>query len=264
MRKKFVETAKEHLGIRGGSAQHKALIDLYNSQKTLPRGYRLKYTDAWCAGFVSVMAIKCGLTDIIPVEVSCTQMIALAKKLGIWQERDNYKPQPGDLIIYDWQDSGRGDNTGAPDHIGIVETCNGKDITVIEGNYNNAVGRRPLAVNGKYIRGYICPKFAVVASTSTSAKSIDEIAREVIAGKWGNGNTRKKKLTAAGYDATAVQARVNQLAGKALKSIDEIAKEVIRGDWGNGEERKKRLTAAGYDAAAVQTTVNKLASNKQK
>lgn len=46
---------------------------------------------------------------------------------------------------------------------------------------------------------------------STSGKNVDELAREVINGKWGNGAARKKKLTAAGYDYDAVQKRVNEL-----------------------------------------------------
>lgn len=51
---------------------------------------------------------------------------------------------------------------------------------------------------------------AVAADTETK-KTVDEIAREVIAGKWGNGSARKQKLTAAGYDYSAVQKRVNEL-----------------------------------------------------
>jgi hypothetical protein len=92
-------------------------------------------------------------------------------------------------------------------------------------------------------------------------KSVDELAREVLDGKWGNGSDRRKRLTAAGYNYTEVQARVNQmLYGKKpqLKSTDEIAREVINGNWGNGEERKKRLTAAGYNYAVVQKRVNEL------
>ena len=90
-------------------------------------------------------------------------------------------------------------------------------------------------------------------------KSNDEIAQEVIDGKWGNGADRKNRLSAAGYDYQAIQNIVNQRLTKSnLKSIDEIAREVIRGAWGNGAERVKRLTAAGYDAKAVQDKVNKL------
>ena len=47
--------------------------------------------------------------------------------------------------------------------------------------------------------------------SAPAKKSIDTIAREVIAGKWGNGNTRKQKLAAAGYNYSEVQKRVNQL-----------------------------------------------------
>lgn len=90
-------------------------------------------------------------------------------------------------------------------------------------------------------------------------KSITEIAKEVIAGKWGNGTTRKEALIKAGYDYTKVQAKVNEiLAEPKKKSITEIAKEVINGKWGNGAARKEALTKAGYDYAKVQAKVNEL------
>ena len=91
-------------------------------------------------------------------------------------------------------------------------------------------------------------------------KSNDEVAREVIQGQWGNGDDRKNRLTAAGYDYNAVQNRVNEILGTgsapAKKSNDEIANEVIAGKWGNGNERKAHLTAAGYDYNAIQSLVN--------
>lgn len=92
-----------------------------------------------------------------------------------------------------------------------------------------------------------------------SVKSNEQLADEVINGKWGNGADRKNRLTAAGYNYEAVQTIVNERLGKSsLKSLDEIAREVVRGKWGNGSERVKRLTAAGYDAKAVQSRVNNL------
>ena len=98
------------------------------------------------------------------------------------------------------------------------------------------------------------------SSGSTPKKSVDVIAQEVIAGKWGNGDDRKNRLTAAGYDYNAVQKAVNaKLAGSSSgKSVTELAKEVIAGKWGNGADRKNRLTAAGYDYNAVQKKVNEL------
>lgn len=95
-------------------------------------------------------------------------------------------------------------------------------------------------------------------------KTNEEIANEVIAGKWGNGADRKTSLANAGYDYNEIQNIVNEkLLGnktepKPLKSIDELAKEVIRGDWGNGADRKTRLINAGYDYNAVQKRVNEI------
>ncbi len=92
-------------------------------------------------------------------------------------------------------------------------------------------------------------------------KTVDELALEVINGLWGNGEERRERLTAAGYDYDAVQARVNELLKEMEndpKTTDEIAIEVIQGKWGNGEERRERLTAAGYDYNVIQARVNEL------
>lgn len=98
-------------------------------------------------------------------------------------------------------------------------------------------------------------------SSPQKKKSNEEIAKEVLNGKWGNGADRKQRLAAAGYDAAAIQSLVNALlAGSkaTTKPLSAIAKEVIAGKWGNGQDRKNRLTAAGYDYEAVQAEVNRL------
>lgn len=125
--------------------------------------------DAWCATAVSAAFIACGLTDIFPcVECSCNNMITKAKKAGIWVENDAYVPKVGDVILYDWQDNGVGDNVGSSDHVGIVYSISGNTFTVIEGNYSNTVKVRTLTVNGRYIRGYITPKYSTKATSSTT------------------------------------------------------------------------------------------------
>ena len=169
-RQKLVSTAASYIGCKEADGSHRQIIDIYNGHKPLARSYAVKYTDAWCATFVSAMAIKCGLTGIIPTECGCGQMIQLFQKLGAWQENDAHVPQPGDVIFYDWDDSGVGDNTGWPDHVGIVESVTGSDIKVIEGNMSDAVGRRTLKVNGRYIRGYGVPAYKG-SSTSGSSSS---------------------------------------------------------------------------------------------
>ncbi len=156
---KVVEQAKAWLGKNEKDGSHKAIVDVYNSHRPLARGYKVSYTDAWCATFVSAVAIQLGYTDIMPTECSCNKMIELYKKLGVWVENENRTPNPGDILFYDWEDDGKGDNTGRSDHVGIVEKVASGKITVIEGNYKNAVTRRTLSVNGKCIRGYAVPKY---------------------------------------------------------------------------------------------------------
>lgn len=169
LRANVVSIAEKYLGCKESDGSHKKIIDLYNSHKPLARGYAVKYTDAWCATFVSAVFIEVGLTDVAPTECGCGKMIELYQKLNCWEESDAYVPSAGDVIMYDWQDTGTGDNTGAPDHVGIVVSVSGKTIKIIEGNKSNAVGYRSLQVNGKYIRGYCLPKYASKAGTASSA-----------------------------------------------------------------------------------------------
>lgn len=157
--KQIIKQAKQWLGKKESDGSHKEIIDVYNAHKPLARSYKVQYTDAWCATFVSAVAIKCGATDIIPTECSCAQQIKKFKELGCWVENENRTPKPGDIIYYDWDDNGQGDNTGHPDHVGIIEQVVGKTISVIEGNISNRVGRRLIYVNSSKIRGYATPKY---------------------------------------------------------------------------------------------------------
>ena len=107
------------------------------------------------------------------------------------------------------------------------------------------------------------------APVTGNKKSVDEIAREVINGKWGNGDDRKNSLQTAGYDFNTVQSKVNELLGAkpvapAKKSNDSIAQEVINGKWGNGQDRVNRLRAAGYDPTAIQSMVNQKLGGSRK
>ena len=147
-------------------------------------------------------------------------------------ENDAYVPSLGDVIFYDWQDSGVGDNAGQPDHVGIVTACDGQTMTIIEGNCDNAVKTRSLAVNARFIRGYGVPDFASKADgaepqpepapeptpepekpaeESTVDPFFTKTAREVIAGKWGNGQARRDALAA--WFVKTVQDEVNRILG---------------------------------------------------
>lgn len=170
-RSQVVKQAQAWIGRNESDGSFKEIIDCYNSHKPYARGFKMDYKTAWCSCFVSAVAIKLGYTDIIPTEVGCGPHIELFKKLGIWVENDAYVPKPGDIILFDWEDSGSGDNTGFPNHIGYVEKVENGKITTIEGNYSNAVKRRTLAVNGKYIRGYAVPKYDPEPATENESKT---------------------------------------------------------------------------------------------
>lgn len=198
LRNAFVATAKSYIGKKEGGVEHKFIIDTYNTIKPLPRGYKVKYTDDWCATFVSAMAVLCGITEIIPLECSCGEQIKILQAKKAWVENDAYVPTAGDIIYYDWQDSGIGDNVGWADHVGIVESVTSKKIRVIEGNRNNGVDYREIAINGKNIRGFGVPKFADVAKERTEMGTIKMKTETELAKEWaikegifkgyGNGN----------------------------------------------------------------------------
>lgn len=114
LRQKVVSTAEAWLGTREYSDKHYEMLDIYNAQSPLPRGARMQATWPWCAAFVSTVSLQCGLRGIMPTECGCPGMVRLYQELGRWVEDDAYVPSPGDVIFYDWQDSGVGDNAGQP------------------------------------------------------------------------------------------------------------------------------------------------------
>lgn len=175
--KKFVEFAGSWKGKKESNGTHKEIIDVYNSFKPHPRGYKVTYNDAWCATFVSAVAIKLGCTDIIPPECSCRVMVEQFKKMGVFIENENRTPKIGDIVFYDWKDDGKGDNKGNPSHVGIVTDVSRETFMTLEGNYDNAVKERVLQINGRYIRGFATPRYASETVSEGSEKRYEAIGR---------------------------------------------------------------------------------------
>lgn len=224
-RSEVIKLASSWIGKKESDSSHKEIIDIYNSfAGPFPRGIKMQYDWSWCACTWSSLAIALGYTDIMPIEISCGELIKRAKEMGCWQEDDGYIPSPADAVLYDWDDNGSGDNTGWPDHIGIVDYCNPNAgyMTVIEGNYNDAVKKRTISINGKYIRGFITPRYtdnSVIYESVAANKDIATIAREVISGLWGSGVQRKEALERNGWNYAEIQAKVNEiLNGSASKN----------------------------------------------
>lgn len=257
-KEKFVSGATKWIGTREGDANHKKILSIYNGQTPLPRGYRLRESDAWCAGFVTAVAVETGCGDVFPRECSCWYMEKMAGEMGYIIDRS--KTDVGDVVLYDWEPD------GTVDHVGIVVQRNVNTLKVVEGNKSNAVGYRTIGIKSKNIRTVFRIPFAESGGGTTGGgstggkKSVDEVARECIKGQWGNGKDRQDRLTSAGYDYNLVQQRVNEIlrGGGDKKSVDEIARECIRGNWGNGKDRRNRLIAAGYDYTKVQQRVNEI------
>ena len=224
-RQTVVNLIRSWEGKNEADGSHKDIIDIYNSYTgKFPRGVKMDYKWAWCACTWSALAIKLGYTDIMPIEISCGYLIEAAKKMGVWKENDGFIPAPGDAILYDWDDKGVGENTGCPEHVGvIIEVYEDEGyFVVMEGNYNNSVKKRTVSINGKFIRGFIVPNYdnneIVSKPVQKEGKDVDTIAREVIAGVWYTGEKRMKALTEAGYNYATIQKRVNEiLNGSAVK-----------------------------------------------
>ena len=304
------------------NGKFKVIIDGYNKYlptavKTGTANYFMKYSDEWCACASSNAYIACGLGHMFPVECSCPRMIALAKKMGIWQENDGYVPDPADAVLYDWEDSGKGDNTGTPDHIGIVIAVDKSKGTfvVMEGNKNESVERRTMNINGRYIRGFICPKFNTTAPTTapTTAKEKKTVAKTYEISKTGTPNKKTvikwgllknnqkvtprlqpdesakpcsfapvkplTKIEVYDYITTAKRWAYCKVGGKfgfilassiadylriPKQPIDTVVKWVLADDFGTRETRRKALTALGYNYDAIQKIVTAKAQEREK
>lgn len=227
-RAEVVKLVNSWIGKKESDGSHKSIIDIYNSYTGgLPRGIKMSYSWAWCACTWSALAIKLGYTDIMPIEISCGLLVEAAKKMGCWTEKDSHVPKIADAILYDWDDNGRGECTGWPDHIGtVVEVYPEAGYMVVtEGNCADMVKKRTVSINGQFIRGFVTPKYDESEVSPpiilTPGQSISSVAHEVIAGKWGNGDYRKNQLIACGYDPKAVQNEVNKILNGNADILDE-------------------------------------------
>lgn len=166
LRQKVASIINAWVGAAKGSAKHLEILEIYNGHKPLARGYKMQVKDAYCAATVSAAYIKAGIVEYTGTECGVEKFTVVAKGKGIWVENDAHTPKIGDACVYDWDDTGKGDNTGSGDHIGIVTQVNkaAGTFVVTEGNMSGGkVGKRTMAINGKYIRGFICPDFAAIA-----------------------------------------------------------------------------------------------------
>lgn len=167
----ILNQAEKWLGYSEENGKFKIILDVYNSHKPLARGYAIKLPDEWCDAFVSACAIACGAVDIIGTEVGVPRHVDIFKKKGIWLGR--VKPQPGDVIVFDW------DGNGSGDHIGYVYSVDGNYIITIEGNYNEEVAKRTITYNHPVILGYARPEYETSEKDDETSKDDKKTTNEV-------------------------------------------------------------------------------------
>ena len=253
-REHYVEVAKKYLGFnedvsKTASNSYMRILNAYdeglvNTDVCRRWGTRnLKFTPNdkwhWCAAYVSAMAYLAGCADVVPYEMSVWSLMNMAKTAGIWKGH-SFKPSIGDLVIFDW-DGGCTET----DHVGIVIEVGSNSFKTIEGNtgghgsgdnYKGTVANRTVNFSNNIVTGFVHPNFATKPATEPvidTEDDIDKLAREVINGKWGNGEYRKQKLTEAGHNYQVIQARVNAILKGTPVKEDENKPQyhtVVKGD----------------------------------
>ncbi|MGN0227473.1 MAG: phage tail tip lysozyme [Paludibacteraceae bacterium] len=207
----------------------------------------------WC--FLTAFGYEKALSLLCQPEKSagagCTYSAGYYKAKGQFYTSD---PKPGDQIFF-------GTSISNCTHTGIVEKADGSKVYTIEGNTSDQVARRSYALNDSKIVGYGRPKYDAETTTSPAPeKTVEELAKEVLDGKWGNGEDRKKALTAAGYNYTAVQNKVNELVADGNASDPGYTEyTVVKGDTLSGIAAKYGTTyqkLAEYNGISNPNVIN--------
>lgn len=235
----FIAYAKKYIG--------KAILVLDWEAKNNPL-FGVKDLE-WCLQWCSYVQKKTGIKPLIYIQKSAMDAVKKAG-YGLWvaqypdYNETGYQEHPWNEGAYNClirQYTSVGKLSGYAGSLDLNKAY------ISAASWNKLAGRRTVSV---------------LAKPTAGKKSINTIAKEVLAGKWGNGADRKNRLTKAGYDYSKVQAAVNKLVKASQMSEDKIinavAHEVITGRWGNGQERIDRLKAAGYDPDKIQKRVNEL------
>ena len=235
----FLQYAKKYIG--------KAILVLDWEAKNNPQFGKSDLE--WCLKWCNYVYQKTGIKPLIYVQKSAMDAVKKAG-YGLWVAQypdyveTGYQEHPWNEGAYNClirQYTSVGKLSGYAGSLDLNKAY------ISAASWNKQAGRRAISVLTKPTAG---------------KKSINTIAKEVLAGRWGNGTDRKARLTQAGYDYVKVQAAVNKLVKASQmtqdKIINAVAHEVIIGKWGNGQERIDRLKAAGYDSDRIQKRVNEL------
>lgn len=246
----ILEIMRGWLGLSRDAGTHKVIIDTYNAHKPLARSYQVKYTDAYCDTTVSAAFIKAGNVDIIGgTECGVEEHVKLFQKAGIWIEDGTITPQPGDIIVFNW-DTFTQPNDGYSDHIGIVESVSDGQIITIEGNINGGnVARRSIDLGWGYIRGFARPRYGTMANKSTTKPTFtsnekEVLTREVVAAKKCSVTVPYVKKGNTGAMVAILQEALNVLVNAGLD---------VDGEFGVATDKALKAYQRNHDIKASGT-----------
>ncbi len=224
---KVIETAIGEIGYKETGENHtkyaeyidQNLPGFYNGEKSWPGGGA-----EWCDLFVDYCVLR-NSSDEAEAEyvlcqpkksagAGCKESYDYYKKAG----RTGSEPRLGAQIYF---------GSDKPKHTGLVVNITADSVITVEGNTDDQVKKHTYKKTSSKIYGYGYPRYAEEAAAEPdpeptpvpapepepSRKTTEEIAREVIAGKWGNNPERRKRLEEAGYDYQEIQDKVNELLG---------------------------------------------------
>lgn len=237
--KETIAIAEKYVGCKQGDKRHRDLVNTFNTVE--PHGNVGNYTCAWCAITWTALMIKSGHTmNNAPMGYNCGTLIEDAKRLKMWEERDNVKPKIGWGVIYNWSDSGYGDCTTGASHVGIVSEVHKDTFVVIEGNKGTtrACGKRTMSINGRYIRGFIKQKYKTNGKKTYletyPKRSLPKLKKHkdgkyIGRGDWGADVTRLNRFLAWFFGIERVNPK-----GKANRFTDETERYVKMWQKKNG------------------------------
>lgn len=161
-----VKCALKYIGVLEGTSQHKAIIDAYNKVSPLPRNYTVKYSDSWCATFITFIFDQMEMAGLIERECGCQEMINKCKKRNLITFKREQGQIVGNVVFYDWQGDGHSD------HVGIIERVSSTQMVVIEGNHDDAVKERVINKNSKSLMCYLTPHYEVFVEKEKPKESM--------------------------------------------------------------------------------------------
>ena len=190
-----------------------------------------------------------GKMDYPYLNCNAEDFIVRGKNCGL---KVSDKPTLGGIMVWE----GKGSLAG---HVAVVEKIIDENtIYTSESGYESAYfwnstrkrgnGNWGAGASYKYIGCLINPSV-------NELKPLDEIAKDVIDGKYGNYPERKTLLEKEGYNYREVQDKVNEILNSSNENLLNLVKQTIRGDFGNGEERKQKLGKL-YDVVQKQVNLN--------